>query len=70
MIQLAAGLKERNSRAEVRHIVEILDAAYRNDGRYETGLRPAPPKSRVKPAALVLLALSALLLWLLARRRK
>jgi glycolate oxidase iron-sulfur subunit len=32
MIQLEAGLKERGQPAKVLHLVEILDAAYRNDG--------------------------------------
>ena len=34
-IQLAAGLKQRNSATQVMHLVEILDAAYRQDGLYD-----------------------------------
>ncbi len=72
MIQLAAGLQERGEAVEVRHVVEILDAAYRHDGRYERGIRPVlpPVKWRGKVAALlVALAVSLLLGWLARRRR-
>jgi glycolate oxidase iron-sulfur subunit len=34
MLQLEAGLKARGKAVKVMHIVEILDAAYRNDGLY------------------------------------
>lgn len=37
MIQLEAGLRERGQPAQVRHLVEILDAAYRNEGFYGAG---------------------------------
>lgn len=34
MIQLQAGLNERGTNTKLMHVVEILDAAYRNEGRY------------------------------------
>ncbi len=78
MIQLEAGLKERDRPARVMHIVEILDAAYRNDGRYRTGqiidvaAVRAQTAARQKQVALgaVLVALAGLTLRLLLGKKR
>lgn len=73
MIQLEAGLRERGEAAQVMHIVEILDAAYQNDGRYDANISlPDATPDAARQAALVSLALAllTLALWLLFGRRK
>lgn len=48
MIQLAAGLKDRGEHVKLMHIVEILDTAYRNDGRYDSGVIDAKAETAAK----------------------
>lgn len=48
MIQLAAGLKERGEQVKLMHVVELLDTAYRNDGRYDQGLIDARAETQAK----------------------
>ncbi len=77
MIQMQAGLQERGAPTKLMHIVEILDAAYRNDGLYRNGqvqIKDAAvrPSTDTKKAAVIVAALAAVLLamWLLLGRRK
>jgi glycolate oxidase iron-sulfur subunit len=77
MIQMQAGLQERNAPTKLMHVVEILDAAYRNDGLYRNEQvqikdAAARPATDAKKAALIVAALAAvaLALWLLLGRRR
>jgi glycolate oxidase iron-sulfur subunit len=72
MIQLQVGINERQSPLQVKHIVEILDAAYQNDGLYD-GLAPATSPTPTRPKYLLvvfMVAALALLIFTLWRRAK
>lgn len=69
MIQLEAGLKDRGEPTQVRHIVEILDAAYQNDGLYEAGGDLPAAGSAQKKLWLGLAGLAGLVLLLAVVRR-
>ena len=77
MIQMQAGLQERGDPTKLMHVVEILDAAYRNDGLYHNGqvqIKDAAgrPLADTKTWAMVAAALAAMVLalWLMLGRRK
>jgi glycolate oxidase iron-sulfur subunit len=77
MIQMQAGLQARGDTTKLMHIVEILDAAYRHDGRYHHGqvqIKDAAvrPPTGPRKTALMVVALAAvvLALWRLLSRRK
>lgn len=66
-IQIHTGLQERNAPVKLMHIVEILDAAYENEGLYKDRLFEPAEERITKPlvVAALLLSLAALfaLLW-------
>jgi glycolate oxidase iron-sulfur subunit len=77
IIQVQAGLQEIGDPTEVRHVVEILDVAYRLDGRYHDDALPitdATRRSAVDTETAILLAMALALLafiaWLLLGRRR
>jgi glycolate oxidase iron-sulfur subunit len=77
MIQLQAGLNAQDDPTEVRHVVEILDVAYRLDGRYNDRMMPindAKQRPTLDAETTILigvaLAIPAFLAWLLLGRRK
>lgn len=74
MIQMQAGLQERGATTKLMHVVEILDAAYRNDSLYHNDQIQIDdaadrPTVNAKTWGLIITALIAVALWLLFNRR-